>query len=512
MGGTPWKSQSGAPEPVATPVVGPPARCPQVDEASGLAESPGKADPSVGSESPSGSGDSQDKATDNRGAEASALPTTVGPYSVEAKIGTGGMATVYKAVQPSLRRPVAIKELRGHFNQDPRVAARFEREAMSMATLQHTNIVHIYDYLKQDHCAHIVMEYVEGVDLFTLLKKAGRIPMEVAVFVGLQIVEGLEYAHERTLVHRDVKPSNILVSKRGLVKLMDFGIARDPGRSELTEVGVTLGTPPYMAPEQIRGAEIDARTDQFAFGIVLFEMLTGQRPWRESQERSVTVALLDEPPPDIRTRMPGIPNALAVLIETCLEKDPDDRHPSTRHLRRALQNFAHRVLAVDAKAKMLDFLREHGVLKEAEVTAFMGSTTSAEALEPSEGLMAHNPERFRVAKSVLGLFVVGAMVSLAFVTGLWLKEAPKAPVQAVAEEVPRGRIRVVVDPWARVYVDGQLHDTTPFAKPIPLLPGEHTIGFRNPYYHSVDRIVDIHSGEQRDLKIRLKPRKESGSW
>jgi serine/threonine protein kinase len=217
----------------------------------------------------------------------SLVGTKIGNYNIVSEIGSGGMAVVYKAEQQSLGRLVAIKELRRELAKDPSIITRFEREAKSVAALGHQNIVHIYDFVSQRDSMFIVMEFVEGIDLYELMNKVNRLPPDIGAIIALQAARALEYAHYRGVVHRDFKPSNLMVTKLGEVKLMDFGIARDMAFDDLTRPGTALGTPSYMSPEQIMGERVDFRSDIFSFGIVLYQILTGQKPFVDDETRSV---------------------------------------------------------------------------------------------------------------------------------------------------------------------------------------------------------------------------------
>ena len=218
---------------------------------------------------------------------ATSLPQRIGNCEVLQEIGSGGMATVYKAIQQPLGRVVAIKALKPSIAVDSQFAKRFEREAHFMASLQHENILHVHDFLKQDGSMFIIMEYVQGIDLFDLLEKRRMLPVDVAAIIALSVARALDYAHFRGIVHRDVKPANVMVSRQGEVKLMDFGIARDDSQRDLTETGTGLGTPSYMSPEQILGDKLDFRSDLFSLGIVLYQMVTGQKPFVEDDSFTV---------------------------------------------------------------------------------------------------------------------------------------------------------------------------------------------------------------------------------
>jgi serine/threonine-protein kinase len=469
--------------------------------------------------------------------EAVSTERRIGPYHVLEELGSGGMAIVYKAIQPSLDRVVAIKELRPEYVHDRQIAARFAREATSLATLQHGNIVHIFDYLFDKESAHIVMEYVEGIDLFDLLAATNRLPPEVAAIIAGEVAEGLEYAHYRGIVHRDIKPSNILISKHGEVKVMDFGIARDPGNSELTQVGIAVGTPAYMAPEQIRGDKIDFRTDIFALGILLYEMLTGEKPWPEEEGRSVTVKVLDEEYRPIRDLYPAVPRELERAIDKCLEKNPQDRYATTYDLRRELETFVHRMVPIDPRGRLVLFLRNRSFVKDGEAANLVPEALLEDAavkrrdqgipLPPAEALLKPVGVMHLLAATAIG---IAGLLAAFLPVGQKLSsdpphvvladgEAATVPLPATetkAEGTPapilgarralagnEGFVKVIVDPWARVFVDGEFYDLTPFAEPIAMAPGTHRLAFRNPYFKSSDQMVEVREKVTQTVKVSL---------
>src|SRR5512138_3823519 len=236
------------------------------------------------------------------------------------------MAVVYKAVQESLNRTVAIKALKTAVATDSQFAIRFEREALSLAQLQHENIIHVYDFYKEQGAFFIVLEYVEGIDLYDLLERCGRLPLDVAAIIAMQVARALDYAHYAGIIHRDIKPANIMLSRSGGVKLMDFGIARDPSfAGDLTETGTGLGTPSYMSPEQILGDKLDFRSDLFSLGIVLYQMVTGRKPFVEDEQKSVMHKIRLEKYPSPRKLNAEIPRELDRILARCMQKLPRDR-------------------------------------------------------------------------------------------------------------------------------------------------------------------------------------------
>ncbi len=256
-------------------------------------------------------------------------------YEIIAELGVGGMATVYKALQRSLNRPVAIKELKKAYHMDDKIAQRFEREARLAASFQHENIVHIYDYLAQPVHA-IVMEYVDGTTLARIIEETGALPTDVGIMIALQVANALEYAHARGLIHRDIKPGNIMVKRNGEVKLMDFGIARMREMESLTLPGTLMGTPSYMSPEQVLGQPLDARSDIFSFGIVMYEIFTGIKPFPDEEEDPSSSKILKGKYLSPRSIYSDIPRSLQRIIKKCLKMKPHKRYGSMQEIARVL--------------------------------------------------------------------------------------------------------------------------------------------------------------------------------
>lgn len=271
----------------------------------------------------------------------------IGPYQLAARIGAGGMGEVYKALDTRLDRTVAIKVLPAHVAHDAQARERFEREARAVAALNHPHICTLYDVGRHEGIDFLVMEYLDGPTLAERLEK-GPLPVDQALPCAIQIAAALDKAHRAGIVHRDLKPGNIILTKGG-AKLLDFGLAKGLARltpasptaiteaPDLTEPGLILGTVRYMAPEQIVGKDADARTDIFAFGAVMFEMLTGRKVFEGSSNASVMAAILEREPPPLSTLIPLAPRALDRIVSTCLAKDPDDRWQTARDLLRELQ-------------------------------------------------------------------------------------------------------------------------------------------------------------------------------
>lgn len=285
-------------------------------------------------------------------------------YDIVAEIGSGGMARVYKAVQRSLDREVAIKELKKDFQGDDRIVKRFEREAKIAASFQHENIVHIYDYWSKPTCS-IAMEYVDGVSLSEIITKAGPLPVNIGTMIAIQICNALAYAHMHGVIHRDIKPSNVMVRRNGEVKLMDFGIARIRNLDSLTIPGTLMGTPSYMSPEQVLGDPLDPRSDIFSLGIVLYEMFTGLKPFLDEETQSITRKIVQArflPPRRLNS---DIPRRLQRMIRKCLRKKQQRRYRNVQELSRAMGKLVRGRTDKSASLKQIsDYLADEGLVEK----------------------------------------------------------------------------------------------------------------------------------------------------
>jgi serine/threonine protein kinase len=266
------------------------------------------------------------------------MSRTLGHYSIKGEIGRGGMAVVYSAVQESLNRVVALKELDlSRFRSEPTVLERFRLEARSAAALDHPNIITIYDLWEDGDKVYIAMEHIDGVELKDVLVRHGAMEFVSAIHVALETCAALHYAHGRGMVHRDVKPGNIMLSRKGGVRLMDFGIVSVSGTGDLTVTGQILGTPAYMSPEQIAGENLGPGADIFSLGVVIYEMLTGRRPFSGDNQLALIQQIMNRQPIPPRDIVPEMPQFLSNAVLQCLEKDPGNRFPSMENLAAELQ-------------------------------------------------------------------------------------------------------------------------------------------------------------------------------
>jgi serine/threonine-protein kinase len=250
-------------------------------------------------------------------------------YELEELVGTGGMSTVFRAHDRQLERRVAIKILHEHYAADPEYLERFRREARAVARLSHPNIVTVIDRGVVDGRQYIVFEYVEGENLKELVVRSGRLPVPQALELVLAVADGLSFAHDHGLVHRDVKPQNVLLSREGEVKVTDFGIARSLHVEHgVTQTGTVLGTGEYLAPEQASGKQISPTTDVYSLGVVLWELLAGDVPFTGDNFVAVALRHVNEPPPHLRERRPDVSPRLDAAVQRALAKDPARRFPS----------------------------------------------------------------------------------------------------------------------------------------------------------------------------------------
>jgi hypothetical protein len=260
-----------------------------------------------------------------------------GRYLLQREIARGGMGIVYQARDSVLARPLALKQLAAD-EDSPESLQRFRREAQALARLTHPNIVQVHDFLEDGGRPWIVMELVDGEDLGSVLRRRGAIPVREAVRLAAPLADALDFAHRRGVLHRDVKPGNVLVTKEGVPKLADFGIARIRRSARCTAAGAIVGSPAYLSPEQVAGEEGDPRSDLYSFGVMLYEMLTGRLPF-DGVTAVTLVAHLTEPAPRPRRLAPNVPGELDRLILAMLEKDPGRRPADLGAISRQLHAF-----------------------------------------------------------------------------------------------------------------------------------------------------------------------------
>jgi len=365
--------------------------------------------------------------------------TTLGNYQIIQEIGRGGMAVVYRAFQPSLRRYVAIKVLPEYLQVDPEFVARFQREARAAAQLSHPNVVTIYDVGEQAGVHYIAMEYLEGGSLLDRLAR-GPLRSGEALQIVEQVGSALDFAHSHGLIHRDIKPANILFSADNRPKVTDFGIARAGDTSRLTRAGTMLGTPEYMSPEQAEGRPVDYRADLYALGVILYEMLTGRVPFHADTPHAIVYALIHQPPPPPRQLRPDLPPAVEAVLLKALAKRPNDRFQRGADMATALRGAA-ALPPVAAPRAAVDM--RHGL--PAIVAAPAGSLSQGQDSGRGRGKPPVTPVPVRkkgqplvwILVGVVGVLAVVLAVLLALAVTGGLKEGSVAAITVVVtDELP----------------------------------------------------------------------------
>jgi eukaryotic-like serine/threonine-protein kinase len=261
-----------------------------------------------------------------------------GNYKVTQKLGEGGMGEVYRGVDMMLEREVAIKFLRPELASQQQVVERFRSEAKTLAKLNHPNIATLYSFMRAGESFIMVLEFVRGVTLDAVIQQRGAVPVEQAVPIFCQVLDGIQHAHEDGIIHRDIKPANMMLTERGTLKVLDFGIARILGTARMTRQGNIIGTIEYMSPEQVRGFETDARSDIYSLGMLLYEMLTARCPFDIQNEFELMKAQIEQYPVPPRSLNPAIPEAVEQAIWRAIAKDPAQRFQSAAEFRAFLLN------------------------------------------------------------------------------------------------------------------------------------------------------------------------------
>lgn len=326
-------------------------------------------------------------------------------YEIERELARGGMADVYLATDRQLRRKVAVKVLFPEFARDPSFVERFRREAQNAASLNHPNICAVYDWGQERGTYYIVMEYVEGRSLRDIIRAEGQIPAVAAARIAAELADALAFAHRRGVIHRDVKPGNVLITGTGQVKLTDFGIAANQYDADqgLTQTGAVMGTATYFSPEQAQGHPVDGRSDVYALGVVLYEMLTGVPPFSGESPVAVAMKHVREVPPPMTTRVPDVPTQLQAIVNAALTKEIEVRYQSAEEMRVDLVDFG--------RGRPLTFAYEPGLHHEMPAEAAPPTVAAAVAQQ----VIPAPPTRRRrnwggIVASIVGLGLLAVVV------------------------------------------------------------------------------------------------------
>jgi serine/threonine protein kinase len=449
-----------------------------------------------------------------------------GSYRVVEALGSGAISTIYKAVQEPLGRIVALKALKTQISPTSSFGEQLDREAKILRDLAHPNVVMLLDVSRTaSGRPFLVLENVEGPSLQQLLAKKRVLGVEASLAIAIGICAGLEHAHERGVVHRDVKPSNVLLASNGVVKMIDFGIAQRARTASVSDAfgaeGITpsgriapeavkdaFGTPAYMSPEQILGDFVDGRSDLFSLGVVLYQMLSGSRPFEAAAkddgsgrasrppavtDRSAAQRIRRDAPAPLRERAPHVSRAVERVVMRMLEKAPNERYANAAEVYERLQR----------ELKSLTRDEPTSVVRRALVES--GFATGEKRIE---GAAAHGSRQgIGAARALAG----HALVLVAFLGGAFAIEsgsharAGLEPGNRALELMPSeaGGLRVLASPWANVRVDGQQVETTPFARPIPLSAGKHWITLTHPDAPPVEREITVATNETVTLDVTM---------
>jgi eukaryotic-like serine/threonine-protein kinase len=412
-------------------------------------------------------------------------------YEIFERIRSDALTGLYRARQIDLSREVAIRVLRDGVLPSSPFATTLEREARLLSELDHPNIPRLYDFQREGGRMWFVLEKIDGAPLDEILTRHGALPPLVATAIALSLAQALGHAHERGVMHRDLRPRNVFIAPTGRVKLLGFSVATDsrlPTAPELIDGAAEFGPPHYMSPEQVLGEPPDPRSDLFSLGGVLYEMLTRRRPFDAPDSRAVTQRIRHDAPAPLSREARNLPRHLEDIVQRLLQKLPSDRYESARAAEDALA-----MVLGPRRHESEQVIREH-LQPEARLegqTPSVPSTKTERAPRLLTGLFAS-----------LALLVVGGGAIQYMASrrggGSVTNGSPLALVPTRGAE-----LRVVVEPWAHVIVDGQRIDTTPFARPIPLPAGTHYVRLEHPDAPTVRRTVHLTPGETVLLDIRM---------
>jgi serine/threonine protein kinase len=460
-------------------------------------------------------------------------------YEIKELIATGGMAAIYRATDVTTGKTVAIKILHGHLAQDKDFITRFEREAQAAASLKHDNVIDMLDYGEAAGVYYIAMEYVDGKSLKDIINSVRFIPHDIALAIVYDICKGIEHAHQKGVVHRDLKPANILVNKDGRVKITDFGLAQAQDLTSITVTGAIVGTPAYMSPEQAAGKKVDVRSDIFSLGVVVYEMVTGTKPFGGETYSSVIHAILTVPAPKPIDANPLVDESISTIIEKMLQKDTDTRYQNIVNLSEDVYAyFKDRNIEVPSK-KIGEFIAEPGrisqqciqeakdkylkrglhyltlgkgniddAIKEFEKVQFLdpeddnARTRLAELRRKRKPRQVHATEKVPAKKRKLPVGIV-ALTGLAFVIILFAANFFKDH-GTQTQGLTYGSILIDSRPTdASIYLDNAALKMTTPSRIDSVTTGEHKVEVRRTGYQPYTQNVTVQAGDTISVNAML---------
>jgi serine/threonine protein kinase len=458
----------------------------------------------------------------------------LGRYEISEKLGEGAMGVVYRAFDPLLERIVAIKTIK--LDLTPAEQADFEmrffKEARSAARLNHPAIVTVFDAGKVEDTAYIAMEFLEGNDLRRLIVKDERLPVERVVEIIAQVADGLDYAHQNGVVHRDIKPGNIMVLSDGDVRIADFGIAQLQSGAR-TMTGQVLGTPKYMSPEQIMGKHVDGRADIFSLGVVLYQLLTGVSPFDASSVSTIMYRVINEPALMPSLIIKDVPRAFEVILAKALAKLPEQRYQTAGEMAADLRRYRELddapppdwegsgLLGPSSSAPIDPTVPgDATVLNRADTVPLgkppaLGERTVPRQRVPGDNAVPSQPaggdetvprhpvpvprQRLPVVGIAAAILVVAALVGGVIYTF----QAGKPQLMLAAAITGQGTVSLAIAPWGEVLVDGKNVGVSPPLTELPLPAGRHKVEVRNGNFPSFSLEFDLQAGDTRKIKHKF---------
>lgn len=471
----------------------------------------------------------------------------LGRYEITTELGQGAMGVVYQAVDPLLDRTVAIKTINLNLSKDELedFERRFYREAKSAGRLNHPNIVTIYDVGKTDDVAYMAMEFLQGEELRDVLDASAPLPVDRIADIAAQVADGLAFAHEHGIVHRDIKPTNIMILRNGLAKITDFGIALMPSASR-TMVGMVLGSPKYMSPEQVVGQDLDGRSDIFSLGVVLYEMLAGMPPFTGENISAIMYRILNEMPLAPKTINPNVPEAFNYIIAKALAKHPDERYQTAQEMAHDLRNYealevpdsiypsgaAGKLRTLERRVRPRPIEEETAILSAASVPptplelreAHEENSDSQNIATANAGLPQPSKKRIAVMAVAVaaGIFLAASLLwhdngsapgpdtVTPGVTAGMPTAAPKATPAAPRGDTARmpavteASLMFAVTPWGEIFVDGKSRGVSPPLKELKIPAGKHTIEIKNASFAPYSETLDIKPATTKKIKHKFK--------
>ncbi len=440
-------------------------------------------------------------------------------HEIIAEISRGALTTVYKARHLNLDRPVLLKVLNQQWLGEKDLLDRFRREARISARLQHKNIVNVYDFEVSENLVYISLEFVEGQTLQQYIRDNKNLAFEQILSVFMDLLRALAYAHKSKVIHRDIKPANILLDKTRQARLTDFGLASLADAPEVTSQGQSMGTPAYMAPEQIQGGTASPQSDLYSLGMTIYEMLSGVNPHQKDNIASTLQCVLNNQIPDIRKIRNDIPDSFAELLIAMLSPDPENRPQDAQGVLKQIEKFN----VSEKESSQTVFKRSPKIKFTVQAALFL--TVIAAALiifwpskNPSDKTQSGGIDTLRSESPIIEATKIKTdtalstqqaeidrpnkgrpTMNMALNTVKIVKET-NAPLIA-----GKGTLFITCSPWAKVFIDGDSIDVTPMRKPIILEAGAHQLKLENPNYFSHVRKFDITSGKSDTISVSLKP-------